>query len=136
MSPRRSWAWNPNTARRVNGCGNPVDRAPAVRDSDGRVVSERRRAAILPPDLRRAPDADDPNSPLWHAENFSPSRMWAGYFEGSHDPNRCGRLDDAIRAGACVAMGSVSGTYSPPQILAQIFDSWRAGTRAAPQKAE
>ena len=131
MSPRRSWAWNPNTARRVNGCGNPVDRAPAVRDSDGRVVSERRRPAILPPDLRRPADIDDPDSPLWHAENFSATRMWHHYFDGWEDPNRCGRLDDAMRAGACVAMGAVSGTYSTSQILGQMYAAWKSAPQTA-----
>lgn len=131
MSGRRNWSWNPNTARRCNGCANPVDREPGIRDTDGRIVPEYRRRVILPPDLRRPVDIDDPNSPLWHAENFSASRMWAGYFEGSHDPQRCGRLDDAVRAGACVAMGSVSGTYSPGQILSQMFSAFAEARRTA-----
>jgi hypothetical protein len=113
------WSWNANTARRVNGFGNPVDRAPAVRDNDGRLVPEWRRRAILPPDLRVG--ADDPEDPRLHPENFPPARMWAHYFEGARDPRRCANLDRAIADGLCVALGAVAGVYTPAQILDQVY---------------
>ena len=90
-----------------------------MRDSDGRVMPEWRRPAILPPDLRQQPD--DPQSPHLHAENFPNSVMWAHYFEGWRDPVRCARLDDAVRDGACVALGGVAGVYSVESVLAQVY---------------
>ena len=101
----------------MNGCGNPVDREAAVRDTDGRLVPEWSRKALLPPDCRTA---DDPDSPYLHPENFSPARMWRNYFVGSDDPVRCARLDEAVRRGECVALGSVAGIYSVCQILSQM----------------
>ena len=120
---KRNWSWNSREARRTNGFGNPVDRAPAVRDSDGRVMPEWRRPAILPPDLRQQPD--DPHSPHHHAENFPNSVMWAHYFDGWQDPVRCARLDDAVREGACVALGGVAGVYSVESVLAQVYGARR-----------
>ena len=113
----RKWSWDANAARRMNGCGNPVDREAAVRDTDGRLVPEWRRKALLPPDCRTA---DDPDSPYLHPENFSPARMWRNYFVGSDDPVRCARLDEAVRRGECVALGAVAGTYSVWQVLSQL----------------
>lgn len=114
----RKWSWDSNAARRVNGCANPVDREAAVRDTDGRLVPEWRRRAVLPPDFRQP--ADDPDSPYRHPENFPPERMWRNYFNGSSDPARCGNLDHAVREGECVALGAVSGIYSVHQILHQM----------------
>ena len=115
----RKWSWDPKAARRINGCANPVDREKAMRDTDGRTVPEWRRRAILPPDCRGR--ADDPDSPHLHAENFGPSRMWAGYFEGSHDEARCARLDEAVREGQCVALGAVAGIYPVGSVLRQVY---------------
>jgi hypothetical protein len=116
---KRKWSWNPHTARRMNGCANPVDRVPGVRDTDGHMQPEWKRPAILPPDFRKP--VDDPDSPLQHPENFSSRRMWHGYFEGAHDPVRAERADMAVRKGKCVAMGCVAGTYEVAQILRQIY---------------
>lgn len=117
------WSWDANRARKMNGCGNPVDRQAAVRDTDGRVQPEWKRQAIIPPDFR-AP-ADDPQNPHTHPENFPAQRMWAGYFEGWRDPARCERLDGAVRRGECVALGCKAGTYRVGQILAQMFGAFK-----------
>lgn len=103
----------------MNGCGNPVDRTPAVRDSDGYQAPEWKRRAILPPDFRQA--ADDPEDPRLHPENFPPMRMWAHYFEGWRDPARLRNMDKAMASGECVALGAVSGTYSVPNVLRQVY---------------
>ena len=113
------WSWNANTARRSNGCGHPVDRAPAVRDSDGRLAPEWKRPAILPPDLRQA--ADDPDNPHTHPENFPPARMWAHYFEGWRDPARLANMNRAVAEGKCVALGTVAGVYTVESILRQVY---------------
>lgn len=100
----KSWGWDPAAARKANGCGDPVDRIVLRSGKEG--------AAILPADHR---------TPMEDSARLSPSDMWAGYFVGSRDPEKCRRLDEAVRAGKCVALGCVAGVYSEGQIFSQVF---------------